>query len=423
MPALSPFLHRVTTEEGEHYFHSLTLELYDSPEMCPDPSSELELLNRYRMEAGENRGVVMGTLFLTTRCPRECSYCFLKGVPQGDMSREEVDRALDIIGKGPADILLYGGEPLLRPDLIEYTAMKIEKGASDVNLILATGGYSVEKDISQLLASMNTFIIVSIDGDPFHHDLIRPMKGSSSSFESAEQTFFSFREAGCRVGLSVTLTDSGIRNAESSFLWLMDRFQPDDMGLNPWLHPLRHGVPNPCQVQEDEAFTAVTNCMEKAIERGMYIEQLARRVRPFVNRTPRLKDCASSGGRLVMMPGGMCGTCDCMTSTGDHGVPASDTEGIQRLMDRFRPLSPVNFPGCLSCPALCICGGGCRYDACMMSGSLQGSWQERCNFERKFLHWMIERSLRLGRESLVPSGGFRKRAMPMPYGTMIGERS
>lgn len=421
MTAGSPFIHRFTAERSEYFYHSLTMEIYDSLSQCPSTEHEHELLRLYREKAAEDRGVVMGTLFITTRCPRECGYCFLAGTEQKDITAEEIDRAIDFMGSGPADLLIYGGEPLLRQDLVEHTADRIKETGAEISLILITGGIPVDPSIVSLLASLDTFIIVSMDGPPQVNNRSRPMKNLQDSFKLAENSFFAFREAGCRVGISVTLTSSNIRDSKNSFLWLMNRFEPDDMGLNPWLHPLKKGSLNSCQASGEEAFLAVTSCMEEAIERGMYVEQLARRTRPFVNRSPRLKDCASSGGRLVVMPGGKAGTCDCMTCRGDHGVSLSDSTGLKELMDGFRDLAPVFFPGCISCPALSICGGGCRYDAFSLSGDLRGIWPERCRFERRFLYWMLEKSIRQGRESLIPAGGFRRKAMPMPVGTMLGE--
>jgi len=419
MPVGSPFVHPFTVQRKLYYFHSLTLEVYTSPEDCPDCSSEDILLSGLRDEACMDRGIVMGTLFLTTACPRSCSYCFLQGVPPGDMTTGEIDISLEIIGSGPADLLLYGGEPLLRPDLISHTVKRLRDSGADINLVVATGGCAVDEALAADLASANAFMIVSMDGPPDVHNGIRPMKGNS--FLSAESTFHLLRSAGCRAGISVTLSRANIDDAPGSFLWLMDHFQPDDMGLNPWLHPLKGGVSNPWQISVEEAVSAVTTCMETAIDRGMYIEQLARRVRPFVNRTPRLKDCASSGGRLVVIPGGRAGTCDCMTVCGDHGVSLSDIPGLRGLMKTFRPLAPVNFPGCLGCPALGLCGGGCRYDALHSSGDLRGKRDERCEFERRFLQWMLKRSVEAGRDSLIPFGGFDHRAMPMPVGTMLAE--
>ena len=122
------------------------------------------------------------------------------------------------------------------------------------------------------------------------------------------------------------------------------------------------------------------------------------------------------------MPGGRAGTCDCMTCRGDHGASLEDIDGIKQLMNGFRRLSPVFFRNCIGCPAIAICGGGCRYDAYAISGDVRGNWPERCRFEVEFLRWMIEKTVREGRDSLAPKEGFQKKAMPMPVGTMLGEK-
>ncbi len=417
----SLFLHTYDVNGEKVYFHSLTLDLFNSPEECPSPEREQELLASYREKAGENSGIIMGCMFLTTRCSRSCGYCFLSGVSPGDMTIAEIDAGLDLMGKGPADLLLYGGEPFLRPDLVLHVINRIRSSGVKINLSTATGGVPVDPSLARELALEDAFIIVSIDGPPAVHNSARPLRGRGDSFKDAEKAFYIFRDAGCRVGISVTVTEKSIATVREDFRWLMERFQPDDMGLNPWLHPLKGGRANPLQATGPGILEAVTSCMEMAIDRGMYIEQLARRVRPFVRRTPRLKDCASAGGRLVQVPGGIAGTCDCMTVCGDHGVSLKKTGEFDDLLTRFRDLSPVNFPDCLSCPALALCGGGCRYDAYHASGALNGSRPERCSYEREFLRWMIERSVEQGRESLIPAGGFDTVAMPMPVGTMIGE--
>lgn len=417
----SPFLHTYESDGQKILFHSLTLEFYNSPEDVPSPASEQKLLKLAQAKACEDSGIVMGCMFLSTRCPRDCGYCFLQGVSPGEMSREEVDRGLDLLGRGPADLLLYGGEPFLKPELIRHVVGRVRETGAQINLSIATGGVPVDSSIVGELAAEDAFIIVSIDGPPSVHNLARPLRNGANSFADAEKAFHVFKSAGCRVGISVTVTERSIAEVTDNFLWLMEHFEPDDMGLNPWLHPLKGGRANPLQASSGKILSAVTSCMELAIDRGMYIEQLARRVRPFAGKTPRLKDCASAGGRLVQVPGGTCGTCDCMTVCGDHGVSVGDDRALSELLTSFRDLSPVNFPDCINCPVLMICGGGCRYDAYHASGSLRGRVSDRCIFERDFLKWMIDRSVKFGRDSLIPIGGFRIEAMPMPVGTMIGE--
>ena len=421
MSSGSCFLHPFQVDGKKLFFHSLTLEFYSSSGEAPSSEAELELLESLRVRAGSDTGIVMGCMFLTTRCPRNCGYCFLQGVSPGDMTFSEIDAGLDIIGSGPADLLLYGGEPFLRPDLVKYTMDRIRESGASINLVIATGGVSVQPSLARELAAEDVFIIVSIDGPPGVHNRARPLHSRGNSFKEAEKAFHLFKDAGCRVGISVTVTKNSIATVREDFQWLMEYFKPDDMGLNPWLHPLKGGGINPLQASGPGILEAVTSCMELAISRGMYIEQLARRVRPFVRKTPRLKDCASAGGRLVQIPGGVCGTCDCMTVCGDHGVALKNTGELADLLTSFRDLSPVNFPECISCSALTLCGGGCRYDAYHASGNLKGRWPLRCDYEQEFLEWMIHRSVKFGRESLIPAGGFKKKAMPMPVGTMLGE--
>lgn len=417
----SSFQHVYDVNEKNVYFHSLTLELYHSPEKYPSPEREQNLLSSYRRKAGKNSGIIMGCMFLTTECPRSCGYCFLQDVPGGDMTVEEIDAGLELMGRGPADLLLYGGEPFLRPDLILHVIDRLRSSGAEINLSASTGGVPVDPSLAKELAEEGTFIIVSMDGPTSVHNRTRMLISGGNSFEEAERAFHTFRDAGCRVGISVTVTERNIASVREDFQWLMEHFHPDDMGLNPWLHPLRGGKANPLQVKSSGILEVVISCMEMAIDNGMYIEQLARRVRPFVRKTPRLKDCASAGGRLVLIPGGVAGTCDCMTVCGDHGVPLRDQDSIVDLLSSFRDLSPVNFSHCITCPVLALCGGGCRYDAYHASGALNGYRPERCSFERGFLRWMIERSVKYGRESLIPAGGFNSDAMPMPIGTMIGE--
>lgn len=421
MKEMSPFLHKYSHNGKTSFFHSLTLDLFESEEDAPSSEEEAAVLITLQERVAENSGIIMGTLFITTRCPRTCRYCFLQGVPPGDMTGDEIDKAIALLSNDQADLLLYGGEPLLRPDLVQHALNRLKDSPGRINLSLATGGHPVSPDLAAELAELNTFVIVSIDGPPAVQDSVRP-HGGESSFASAEKTFFQLKEAGCRVGISVTLTTWNIHRMPGDFLWLMNRFNPDDMGLNPWMHPLKGGVPCPGQVSAEEAFDAVTRCMDHAVSRGMYIEQLARRVRPFCNRTPRLKDCASAGGRLVAVPGGIAGGCDCMTVCGDHGVPLDKRDEIEATLDSLRTLSPVNSSSCLSCPVVGLCGGGCRYDGFHSSGKLNGYREERCRFERKFLQWMIERTMESGRDSLIPAGGFSEEAMPMPVGTRICER-
>ena len=59
--------------------------------------------------------------FLTNNCPNRCKYCYID-FHSKDMTTEQIDKYMEELK--PSRIIFFGGEPLLRLDLIEYTVKK-----------------------------------------------------------------------------------------------------------------------------------------------------------------------------------------------------------------------------------------------------------------------------------------------------------
>lgn len=347
------------------------------------------------------------------------------------MTAAEVDHGLEMLNDlapGKADILVYGGEPLLRPEIV----LRIIRGSGDArNLCLATGGWHQSRVVAEALAERNGFVIVSIDGARGVHNSLRPLPGGDS-YQSAVETFHAFRDAGCRVGISLTVTKGNAPRVREDFRYLMETLKPDDMGINAWMHPRPGFSSNPFEARWEDVFDAVTGCLSDALTAGMYVEQLFRRLRPLVTRTPRLRDCPSRGGRIVFVPGGGVSPCDCMAAAGVKTV--RDQEGIKGLLSDFSRLVPVFREECLSCSCVALCGGGCLYDAMACTGCLAGVREERCRYERALLEWMVGTILdQLPRDRapgilsigemtvLLPEGILEKARMPQPEAMLGGE--
>lgn len=119
-------------------------------------------------------------LMLTERCNQRCIYCtdISHSFQSGDTSIEVIDALMKFLdaNKQTTEIEYWGGEPLLRRDLIKYTSMKYPKHY----YLLGTNGVllqniSIKKEVQH--------IVVSIDGDKVDQDRQRPLKGGSSSFD------------------------------------------------------------------------------------------------------------------------------------------------------------------------------------------------------------------------------------------------
>lgn len=157
------------------------------------PNTDNEALERY-----VKYGLEQIILELTENCNLKCDYCIynesndiFRNFGQKNMTFETAKKAIDYAaehsGKDIA-ISFYGGEPLLRFDLIKQCvdySQKVLKGkkivyAMTTNLVLMT------KELAQYFASIDDFVITcSIDGDKDIHDEHRKFPNGEGSFDKA----------------------------------------------------------------------------------------------------------------------------------------------------------------------------------------------------------------------------------------------
>lgn len=136
------------------------------------------------------------TLSLTEQCNQRCKYCIFSEKNQGyrSHSAREMDidmarKAIDFILTTRADeiqIAFYGGEPLLKFDLIkgivEYAHRK-NTGTKSIEFIMTTNGTLLSKKIVDFLVSSNIILSVSLDGPLDIHDRNRVFSGKKGTFK------------------------------------------------------------------------------------------------------------------------------------------------------------------------------------------------------------------------------------------------
>jgi len=117
------------------------------------------------------------TLHLTSGCNLRCSYCYSPPKKRMDMSEEVVGKAIEFVRKiSPHNtgIIFFGGEPLLRKDLIKK-AMKIcreseKKHGGSFHFKVTTNGLLLDDDFLQFATNERLQIALSIDGSAAVHD-------------------------------------------------------------------------------------------------------------------------------------------------------------------------------------------------------------------------------------------------------------
>jgi len=137
---------------------------------------------------------------LTRKCNFRCRGCNVwQEQDPRELSTENVKRGLDVLRElGVVEIVLSGGNPLLRDDIDE-----IIKHASKhfVTTVYDNGSMAVKKIDALLYAD---FVAISIDSlDPQKNDYVRGVKGA---WHDAMEAVEKLREAGVSVGVAPTIS-------------------------------------------------------------------------------------------------------------------------------------------------------------------------------------------------------------------------
>lgn len=371
-----------------------------------DIAFEKGKIKELRAQVKKNQ-IKMLTIILTTKCNFACKYCHLKNIKHKSgihgygttISERQIRQGLEIYARyssmsnGPKDILLYGGEPLLAKERIKFIINYLKMHKTDfngkINIILITNGSLMDRDFARFLKENAIFVIISLDGGKKENDLARVTKSNEGTFKLVERALKILKQGENKFGISITVGKHNVNSIQDSLINILNRFKPYDFGLNSCFHTI-NGKKNDYQADSGEAAKVLIKCFKTAIQKGFYAEQLFRRIRPFILKRPRLKDCSSCGGRLVLTPYGTMGFCDSFAYTNEYctRIEAFDLFNNEDY-NLFKNISPVNNEGCLSCPSVTICGGGCRYDAYYQSGSITGLDAYRCEQANVILEWLI----------------------------------
>lgn len=141
---------------------------------------------------------------VTQACNLNCIHCYARAVDHRDKRELTHDQGLalldDLAGFGVPVVLFSGGEPLMRPDLVQLAAYAVKKG---MRAVISTNGTLISRDKARELNEIGlSYVGVSLDGMEDVNDRFRGKKGA---FQDALAGMANCREAGLKVGLRFTI--------------------------------------------------------------------------------------------------------------------------------------------------------------------------------------------------------------------------
>jgi hypothetical protein len=158
-------------------------------------------------------------LTVTRACDLRCSYCptVKDGFPS--LSPDQAVRALHLFAEryaGPngGDVKLFGGEPLLVPDVIDAVFDAAEQLPQVRRLYLSTNGRALDADRLQRIASVDKAILtISLDGRPEDHRRYRRGPESYDTVVALRKRLASMP----RVVITQTIAPAAALNAAANF--------------------------------------------------------------------------------------------------------------------------------------------------------------------------------------------------------------
>ncbi len=141
---------------------------------------------------------------VTRRCNLKCVHCYAHArdeVFSGELSTSEGKAVLDDLAAFGAPVILFsGGEPLVRPDLIELAEYAVGKG---MRAVISTNGTLINSQIAAKLKKVGlSYVGISLDGLDEVNDRFRGVKGA---FRKAMDGITACQDAGIKVGLRFTM--------------------------------------------------------------------------------------------------------------------------------------------------------------------------------------------------------------------------
>lgn len=363
------------------------------------------------------------TLELVKGCNLRCGYCYYAERenaydPRTRMSVETAERSVELLlREGPADqpihLHLFGGEPLLAPELLEHTVLYAERRAAEcgkaVTFEVTTNGTRLSEEVVRFLDEHAVHVGISFDGPPDVQDAARPAAPGKSSYALAEPGIRRLLAARAgtpleaKVHCSVVLT-----RAEPDVLRIVRHLEA--LGFRKILLTPATDLEGKTNGFREEdlpalyaAFDALADDYERRVRAG---EHVAARVYPLLmgrllSGERKLHYCGGGRDYLGVSAQGEVSLCYRFYEDPEFSM-GSVERGIERgVTERLDAHALDTRTTCSACWARYFCGGGCHHDN-VSSG--RGLGEPNAVYCELFRHTM-DRTLaawgRLSREGLL----------------------
>ncbi len=334
------------------------------------------------------KGVYAYTILPTTACNARCFYCFEQGMKTVTMSEETINAAINYIMQTKCDghIILnwFGGEPLLRADIIDRFCSEFKKRGVSFKSHITTNGSLITPALAQKIKNdWNTeFVQVSLDGEESEYNRRKAYVNlTGSPYELVMRNIGLLLEQGIFVNLRCNI-DENNAGTLNTFMNDLDLRFPDKSNLSLEFVTLydKHSTP-----EELELYIKCMDLKETVQKLGFNRKTGEPKFETMVYYCP----AQSFGRAMVITPDGKLYVCE---HCGEGTEIGTVFEGVTNtaMADKYFAHNPVS-KKCSGCFYLPKCT---TFDMCPIKNTSQECREIKRNYLVRFLNKTIDKYYR-----------------------------
>lgn len=340
----------------------------------------------------------------TIQCQFECGYCFENGIDRGSGMTNEVFQKsvnwLDQYCKSHPEVevlrlIFFGGEPLLRKDIVKKSVSSYSQLASTRRLEymteIITNGELLTEDVAQLLSQYNwKRVQITLDGPAEIHNARRHGKNGRPTFDQIWSNVLMLTRSTYvpAVDIRLSLDRSNAPHICKLIEFISSHEVQDRIRLSIGFIESSFFV-NIQSVEEEWQAKEALKIWERARDLGFKIPD------EYASGPLCIAQAKHSA---VLQPDGNLQKCFCTSGQNQHAFSSVfvNTPGYTKDVkyENFKRLDECINEKCSYIP---ICGGGCTYHAAVEGGGDTESFSRR-HCKKHLLHDLNDGLLRLSYE-------------------------
>ncbi len=345
------------------------------------------------MQAVAERPVVRRLyLDITLDCNLRCRYCYVAGARRQlptQMPEPTALRAVDwLLEQGddrlPLQLRFFGGEPLLRPELlrrvIRYGQQQSHRRGLRLEYFLSTNGTLLDPDLARFLHDQGVLVKVSLDGSQATHDAYRVDAEGRGSYAATVRGLRVAQQAGLRP--TVCVTSGGLSPGErEAALDTIRRLGIEDVQ---WQRVVAEdGSDERVDESRDDLPLAARAWESLLLGDDRYLTLFAMPIRKLLDPVRVFPGCGAGLQSLTVTPDGEFCFCQRFLRAPHYRLGSLD-QGCDygKLRALLGGLYRSQWQRCRACPLVFFCSKGCYYANDRQTGDVAGIAPGYCRLVR-----------------------------------------